>query len=194
MRKILFVLLAVMSVAVGAYAQKKVSYGLKGGLNLSNYNAKFDYFRAGIYAGVFAEIKLKERWAVQPEIMYYRNGGRGTYMLFSPVHNASERKEDYISIPIMFKYYALPKLYLEAGPEVNYVVSAKEKADGRNFNLIDSYQDRLSVSGSVGIGYQLPRGFGINARYSYSAPIKAQHPSFHNNTGKIGFTYTFQSK
>ncbi|QJB35387.1 PorT family protein [Chitinophaga oryzae] len=185
MRKTLFVLLAVMSVTVGTYAQKKVHYGLKGGLNISNSTALFDYFRTGVYAGAFAEIKLKERWAIQPEVVYYRNSGQGGY------HIITDRKEHYLSVPVMIKYYITPKFYLEAGPELNYILSANETVEGLTYNNIDLY-NRWGLSGSAGLGYQLPYGFGVNARYSYSVPVKAYFPAVYNNTGKIGMTYTFK--
>ncbi|MBC9913730.1 porin family protein [Chitinophaga varians] len=193
MKKMLFVSLAAMSAAAGAYAQKKVNFGLKGGLNISNNDARFDNFRPGAYAGGFTEIKLNKHWAVQPELVYYRNQNPGQYYTTPDDHVAqAKRKEDYISIPLMVKYYAKPKLYVEAGPEVNYLIDAKEDIYGDTHSIIGHY-NRLNVSGSLGIGYQLPRGFGVNARYSLGVQTR-ENATFYNNTGKVGITYTFEGK
>ncbi|MGN7820377.1 porin family protein [Chitinophaga sp. 22536] len=194
MRKFLFASLAAMAVATGTYAQKKVTYGLKGGLNLSNNNAEFDFFRAGIYAGGFTEIKLNKHWAIQPELLYYRNQSPGLVYLAADDHLArGKRKEDYIAIPLIVKYYIKPKLYVEAGPEVNFLLNAKEDVPGRSYNTIGHY-NRLNVSGSIGVGYQLPHGFGVNARYSLGVQSPDAGATTYNNTAKIGITYTFPSK
>lgn len=194
MRKILFVSLATMSVTAGTYAQKKVNFGLKGGLNISNSNAKFNYFKSGIYAGGFTEINLNKHWTIQPELVYYRNQGQGGHYSSQDGHaEQAKRKEDYISIPLVVKYYVKPKLYVEAGPEVNYIISAKEISDHTE-DITGNY-NRLNVSGSVGIGYQFPHGFGINARYSLGVQTRQDSPAtYYNNTGKIGISYTFDRK
>ncbi|NML37157.1 PorT family protein [Chitinophaga sp. G-6-1-13] len=196
MKKFLFALLAVTSVATGTYAQKKVNYGLKAGLNLSNSNAQFDDIRAGIFAGGFAEIKLNKHWALQPELVYYRNVSPGL-AYFTPDDHVvrAKKKEDFIAIPLMVKYYIKPKLYVEAGPEVNFVLAAKEEGLGHSQNITFLY-DRLNVSGSLGVGYQLPHGFGVNARYSLGVQSPGVGPSAttYNNTGKVGITYTFKRK
>lgn len=201
MRKILLVLLFVLTAILGVYAQKKVSYGLKGGLNFSNHTGNFDNYRTGIYGGGFAEVKLNKRWAIQPEVVYYKNTGSG---VFNYAHTLSEsttaapmikttRKEHYISIPVMIKYYAAPKLYIEAGPELNYLAAATEQLEDHRYNVADQY-NRTGLNLSLGAGYQLPCGFGINARYTVATHSREQTSTTYNNTGKVGLTYTINHK
>ncbi|RBL92559.1 porin family protein [Chitinophaga flava] len=201
MRKTLLVPSFVLTAVLGAYAQKKISYGLKGGLNYFNYTGNFDKYRTSIYGGGFAEITISQRWAMQPEVVYYKNRGYGLFNYERAQHSGSTslvnstRKEHYISVPIMIKYYAIPKLYIEAGPELNFLIESTEQQDGHRYGVADYYNnDRTTLNLSMGGGYQLPYGFGINARFSVGVHSKGQTPITYNNTGKVGFTYTINHK
>lgn len=188
MRKILFVLLAAMLAAVGTYAQK-VNYGFKGGLNISTAHSSF---QPGIYAGGFAEIKVNKHWAIQPELLYYRNRDKASYYL-GDTKQYKEKGTDYIAVPVMVKYYIKPKLYVEGGPEVNLITAAKETSEGHISNTTHTY-NQLGLSGSVGVGYQLPLGFGVNARYSLGTQSRNSPVDIYNSTVKVGVSYTIQRK
>lgn len=67
------------------YAQH-ASFGLKGGVNLSNIwvqdNKSSDYI-TGFHAGGLAHIHLSRNWALQPELLYSTQGGKKLYPTLS---------------------------------------------------------------------------------------------------------------
>ena len=128
---------------------QKVNFGIKGGLNISSLkgNKTGDFFdptqqitsnpdsRIGFHIGAVAEIKFNNKLSVQPEVLYTTNGAE--------VQDYSVIKLDYLSLPIMAKYYLVEGFSIEAGPQfsflVNDVYDYENKADldtnAENFDL-----------------------------------------------------------
>ena len=186
MKKILFALCLLLIVVVsGAYAQK-IHYGLKGGLNFSNPSTNF-------YGGGFATIKLHNKWFLQPEAMYYRSGSVGAVIYTTDGMFQQNVKEDYISIPLMIQYHITPKLYVEAGPEISFLVSANEEFNGNKYSVTEKYR-RVGLGMSVGIGYKLPYGLGVHARYTGGVTSFGKEMYLSNTNAKVGLDYTFKIK
>lgn len=96
-----------------------VNFGLKTGLNISNFTGG-DADRNNIlnfHVGGFAEFELNEKFSLQPELLYSRQG--------SEAENSIKIKVDYLAIPLMAKYYLSEKFSLEAGPQVSFLVNDK---------------------------------------------------------------------
>ncbi|MBO5963247.1 MAG: outer membrane beta-barrel protein, partial [Bacteroidales bacterium] len=53
---------------------QKVNFGLKGGLNLSNWSTNDSEMKIGFHAGGYAQIKFNKMFAVQPEVLYSMEG------------------------------------------------------------------------------------------------------------------------
>lgn len=161
MKKIL--LFAIMIISFTAESQ---TFGIKGGLNLSNVsNLYFEeadpQAKLGLNAGAFVNIPVSSSISLQPEVLFNAKGlkyGSGTDEL------------NYISVPLMLQYNIIPGLYIEGGPEVSYLLSAKDKFNGTSnyeAETID-YTDELNkidVGVGIGIGYNITQNFGLNARY-----------------------------
>src|SRR3954465_15293967 len=104
MKKIFLV--AVLFLATSASIQAQlVKFGVKAGVNFANQTGDAfdapDVDKEGItsfHAGVVAEIKLLDRFAIQPELLYSTQGA--TYK-----NAVSEFKNElgYLSIPVMAK-------------------------------------------------------------------------------------------
>ena len=74
MKKILLTAAAVFALSY-ANAQD-VKFGAKAGLNLSNFTGDVENTstKVGFQVGGFAEIKISEKFAVQPELLYSLQG------------------------------------------------------------------------------------------------------------------------
>jgi len=97
-------------------------------------------YRAGFNAGAFAEYKIKDKWSVQPELLYsQRNIKIGSFKQYF----ASSASEDpgqyaflsYICVPVSIKYKITSLLTINAGAQYSYLLHADEtllrdKADG----------------------------------------------------------------
>jgi hypothetical protein len=168
MKKVLFFAIAVMTFSF-ANAQD-VSYGLKAGLNYSNWSfsnedmGDFDS-RLSFHVGGVVELGLSEKFSVQPELLY---SSVGAQMDLSEASRAASDNFvyalDYLSIPVMAKYYVAEGFSLEVGPQIGVLLSAKAKYDGESEDVKDSFKS-TDFSAGIGAGYKMENGLFINARY-----------------------------
>ena len=183
-----------------------VSFGVKGGMNVSSLskdNGLDDQkSKIGFNAGVFANIPVASSFSIQPEVLYSQYGDKIDYTLAGTKFSSS-RKLDYITVPVMFQYNALPNLYLEAGPEFGFMVSAKNKfkneSNGES-STSDNYKDNFNTFNfgiGLGAGYYFTPNLGITARYVAGlTDIAKDRPSgsdaIRNNVFQVGLAYKFK--
>lgn len=183
-----------------------VSFGVKGGMNVSslskNNGLDDQKSKIGFNAGVFANIPVASSFSIQPEVLYSQYGEKNEYTAFGTKYSAST-KLDYITVPVMFQYNALPNLYLEAGPEFGFMVSAKNKFKNEsngNSSTSDNYKDNLNTFNfgiGIGAGYYFTQNLGITARYVAGlTDIAKDRPSgsdaIRNNVFQVGLAYKFK--
>lgn len=169
MKKLLFTFATI--IACNFMNAQEVKFGVKGGLNLGNLSGDFKdaivdsdlKMRTSFHVGAFAEIKLAEKFAVQPEILYSIEGAK------QDVNGESEKliwDLQYLNIPIMAKYYATNKLSLEAGPQVGFLMKGEATFDGDT--VLDFKDDSKStaISLNLGAGYNFTDNIFGTLRYS----------------------------
>ncbi len=162
-----------------AHAQQ-FSYGPKIGLSLSTISAEDNgtfTSRVGFTAGLMAEIKLSEKFSLQPEALYSMQGAKASndYFIYD---NGLEFenvivKLDYINFPILAEYYITPKLSAQFGPQLSLLVNSKLELDftyegGTQFrsNSIDEQIRDMDFGLSGGFEYILDNGILFNLRYN----------------------------
>ncbi|RXM51349.1 MULTISPECIES: porin family protein [unclassified Chryseobacterium] len=194
-----------------AFAQQKtssspVSFGVKGGMNVSSLSKTEGLddqkSKIGFNAGVFANIPVATSFSIQPEVLYSQYGEKSNYKLNNSTTISNSTKLDYITVPVMFQYNALPNLYLEAGPEFGFMVSAKNKVKNESTgqsSTTDNYKDNLNTFNfgiGIGAGYYFTPSFGITARYVAGlTDIAKDRPNgsdaIRNNVFQVGLAYKF---
>ncbi len=148
------------------FAQKTAStasssparFGVKAGLNISSFSDSDSGSKAGFYGGVFANIPVSQDFSFQPEVLYSGMGAK------AKDNSDLKANLDYISVPLMLQYNALPNLYLEAGPQFSFLINSKLKyksnsADGKD--LFKGFDFGLGL----GAGYYFTQNIGVSARY-----------------------------
>jgi len=145
MRLTIFSLFLVLLLAFSATAQ--VNFGIKAGANMAKITgdgwddvedfveASIDSkFKMGFAFGLTAEMPLGEGgFAIQPEVLYVMKGGKGD-MTIEGYDITAEIKQDYVEIPVLFKYNlqtegsVAPSFF--AGPVVAFNVASKVEWDG----------------------------------------------------------------
>ncbi|SDY90299.1 porin family protein [Hymenobacter psychrophilus] len=143
-----------------AVAQRNVSLGLKAGASLSNLvgkDAKPYQDIVGFQAGGFANIGFTRLFAFQPEIIYSRKGAK----LETPDLTT---RLDYVDVPMAFHANA-GGLFFEAGPQVGFLISAKDKLGSATTDVKDFY-NTVDFGYLFGLGYQRKAGPGIGLRYN----------------------------
>jgi len=157
MKKVLLVAAMAVFGFTTATAQD-VEFGAKLGLNFASVTGdktsdlgpvtSFNY-------GLMAEVPLSEKFSFQSEVLY---SGQG--FAFDS-DESSLVQLDYLTIPLMGKYYLTKGLSLEAGPQIGFLVSAKQD----DVNLKDNYKG-LDLGVNLGLGYKFDNGLNFSARYN----------------------------
>jgi hypothetical protein len=146
-------ILTVAILAFGFTNAQETKFGLKGGLNIASLtNSQGSSSLMGINIGGFAEIKLNEKFAVQPEILYSGQGAK-----YSDFGNFGM---NYINIPVMAKYFIAEGFNVQAGPQLGILMSAK--LDGMDAkDLVKSSDFGINL----GAGYDVSENIGLELRY-----------------------------
>lgn len=103
-----------------------ITYGVKGGLNISLLKGKSE---EGLYGGIFLNVPVSSKINIQPEILYNRISaeGIGTSLNSNEDFDSSKKLSlGYISTLIMIKYYIFPVFYFEAGPQISFLLGSSK--------------------------------------------------------------------
>lgn len=161
-------LLVIAMVAVGFTANSQdIKFGVKAGLNIANLkgndNFKVDS-RTGFHVGGMVNFKLSDAFAIQPELLYSTQGASnkvaGTDITF---------RMDYITLPIMAKYYIVEGFNVQAGPQLGFNINAEVEGNGRTIDVkkyLGSEEKGFDFGLNFGLGYELPLGLTFDARYN----------------------------
>lgn len=158
MKKIILSAIAIMAFAF-TNAQS-TRFGIKGGLNLSTVvggDVEDTKSLVGFHVGGFAEIKVVDKFYIQPELLYSAQGTK----VEGPFGEDYDIKLDYLNIPVLAKYYIADKFSVEAGPQLGVLLSAK--VEGEDFK--DSTRS-VDFGFNVGAGYNFTDNLSIGLRYT----------------------------
>jgi long-subunit fatty acid transport protein len=177
MKKIILSTLLVLAFGF-TYAQK-AQFGLKGGLNSSNFIGDTEGMdfkpRVGFNVGAFAAIELSEKITLQPEILFSTQGAEAenveAFVNGSIYTGDVKFNLSYINIPVMFKYYVADKFNLEAGPQIGFLTSAETstKLDGFNQTVDEDakdYFESVDFGFNLGAGYDFTKNVSAGIRYN----------------------------
>ncbi|WP_257667119.1 porin family protein [Parapedobacter tibetensis] len=162
MKKKTLVLAIVLFTAVQLHAQRKVSPGIRAGVNvatLSNINADF---KTDFYVGGILSLNLAQKYTLQPELIYTRQGANNVRF---EDENGAGRDENvtiqYLSLGVINKFYFIDGFHALAGPSIDMKI-------GKNFPRIDFDDDDyggVDLGISLGLGYTLPIGLTFEGRF-----------------------------
>ncbi|WP_106793891.1 porin family protein [Aquimarina sp. Aq78] len=137
---------------------QKIRLGAKGGLNLAfitGDNTKNLDPITDFHFGAMAEIKVSNKFSLQPELIY---SGQG---YDTSIDSEGIIALNYLNIPLIAKYYVTERLSLEAGPQIGFLLSTKGGTK--------DYKDLFKTTDfgmNFGLGYKLDNGLYFSARYN----------------------------
>lgn len=189
------------AIAIGTFGianAQSVKFGVKAGVNIATLTgdavADDVSMKVGFNAGGLAEIKFTDMIALQPEVLFSMQGARTVDRTNDIVGNRFEQESSvnlgYINVPVMLKIYPTKSFFLEGGPQVGFLISAKSKnEDTSNFvdgtSIVESetvdIKDNLKtldVAFNLGLGYDFTENLFINARYSLGLTNVYDTPDF----------------
>ena len=165
----------------------QVKYGAKAGLNIATLNGDVEGVKSlvGFHVGGFAQVPLAAKFTFQPEVVYSAQGAK---------EDGGDGKNNlgYINVPLMFKYAIAEKFNVEAGPQIGFLISAKEKYNGNSYDIKDQLN---SVDFSIGLGasYDFTQNLSADVRYNagVSNIAKESDSKIRNGVFQIGLGYKF---
>ncbi|SHG53065.1 porin family protein [Flavobacterium johnsoniae] len=155
MKKIILAAIAVMAFSF-ANAQE-TRFGVKGGLNISTVggDARNVSSLVGFHVGGFAEIKIIEKLAIQPELLFSTQGAKEKF-----AGDKYNTNLNYINVPVLAKYYITKQFTVEAGPQIGFLVSAK--SDGED---VKDFYRSVDAGFNIGAGYNFTENLSVGLRY-----------------------------
>ena len=182
------ILAAILFVAASTTSQAQlVKFGVKAGVNFANQtgDASFEGIeldKEGItsyHAGLVAEIKLLDRFAIQPELLYSTQGA--TYK------NAVEEFKNelgYLSIPVMAKFYLTDSFSFEVGPQASFLLSEKNDFDVEN-------AETFEFGVNAGLGFKITENFFVQGRYGLGLTEASKDADVKNSTVQLSVGFLF---
>jgi len=147
---VVVIVLLVNSLFVNAQER---NFGVVGGLNLANIRGDRaesinSSWRLAYHFGIFSNISLSDKIALEPRILFSSKGyddeidfdqlgfaeSNGSTISQNRVNYTS--RNNYLSIPILFKYKIIDKISLDLGPEIAFLLYSKDvitKVDREGF-------------------------------------------------------------
>ena len=146
---------------------QNVTFGAKAGLNFASMtgdDADGLDGRTAFHFGVIAEIEISDSFSVQPELLYSGQGFTDNADSYDTGGLSEEWTVavDYVNLPVMAKFYVADGFSVEAGPQIGFLVSAKDN-DGEDIKDILKSTD---FAFNLGAGYKLDSGLNFGLRYS----------------------------
>ncbi|MDG4651214.1 porin family protein [Chryseobacterium arthrosphaerae] len=179
--------------STAAPSKSPVRFGLKAGLNVSTLSNMDMNAKAGFYGGVFANIPVAKDFSIQPEVLYSATGAK------SKTDSNTKLNLEYLSVPVMFQYNIIPDLYVEAGPQFNFLIDARLKKSVSTAAYKNGTKS-FDFGIGLGAGYNITKNIGVNARYvaGLSDIVKTRYYYGYDNTNpvkngvfQIGASYKF---
>lgn len=164
MRKIILLTGILFYANLNAQSSKKdegIVFGLKGGLNISNFigDIQNNDIRTSAHFGLISEIMINDKFSLQPELLYSAQGYIGR-----PAPGFSRSKYDYINFPVLAKIYVAKRISVEAGPQIGFLLSAKERTS--NDIIPISNQNKVDFGLNLGLAFDLKNGVFFQTRYN----------------------------
>ena len=169
---------------------QRLTFGVKGGANYSNYvNADFTTKAlTGFHAGAVVDFRLTKNLSIQEEFLYSLQGAKVPGNVFGK----EEVKVSYMTVPFLLKYRTNIGIYIEAGPQAGMRIN-----DNIDKTQTGDFAKRVDLAAAGGIGYQSKSGFGIGVRYiaglSGVGNFQATtvKPDFRTSVGQASVFYIF---
>ena len=181
-----FILLSVfVFLCIAGFSQ--VIFGVKGGLNLATFtgnDVEDAKFHPSFHVGGLVNFMISDKITLQPEVLYSGKGAKSD----SRTYNLG-----YVTVPVFVQYNTPSGFFIEAGPQVGFLVSAKQKISGGGTLDFKDQVKSTDFSWVGGLGYKTLSGFGAGARYDFGFYNIANQGIIRNKAIMISLFYTFHT-
>lgn len=154
MKKTILVTAFLFVLSFSAHAQL-LQIGAKAGLNYANFSGTEIQTDAitSYHAGLIAEIKLLDKFAIQPELLYSTQGAS-----YDRAGEEFKNELGYLAIPVLAKIYLSKSFSLELGPQASFLLSERD-----NFDVADPNSFEFAVD--AGLSFKITKNIFVQGRY-----------------------------
>ncbi len=165
-------LLLIAGIALFGSISGQVKMGINSGLaanfaSVKNGSTTVSNNEMGYYAGIFMEIGIPGPLKIQSSVNY-----------------VDIKNTDYIQVPVMLKYYFVPKFNFQVGPQFAFLI-----------NNVPSTFNKTNFGIAAGLGIDIAAGLFAEGRYAYQLNDAFKNPPAnqvtHFNIMNIGLGYRF---
>ncbi len=193
MKKI-FLFAAIAVLGLTSVNAQEVHFGVKAGVNFASFGGDDSDGLDGLtsfHVGAMADIELSEKFSVQPELVYSAQGAK-----YSSEGDEAKDKLDYLNVPVLAKFMVAKGFSIEAGPQVGFLLSAKEDYSSSEDSGTDDIKDYLKgtdFSAAIGLGYKMETGLNFAVRYNLGLGNIADESDadLKNNVFQVSVGYFF---
>lgn len=198
MKKIIFLAAALL---IAGATQAQISFGIKGGLDMSNIVKTNDpnfntSFKAGFNAGVLLDIHLVGPLAFEPEILFSQKGysAQTTYGQF-------DQRTNFIDAPLLANFKLAPGFHFVIGPQVSFLMSTTNTYDNGFSTVVQQQYENDSnkfkkslIDGVAGFSIALSKGVDLDLRYTIDLQQDnqdgtTQTPAYRNQVLQAGLAF-----
>lgn len=176
MKKIIIISLFLCAQSV-LYAQSNMRFGVKGGPNFSTIietaqnsdlsRSSTTGGKTSFHLGFVFEFLFSERISIQVESLYSAQGAKMIDSYTTADGSEMVRYLNYISFPILAKYYATPNFSIEVGPQVGLLLSARDELSTGAEKDILKEMEKHDFAINAGLAYEFYNGLFLQGRYSF---------------------------
>lgn len=177
--------IAIVAIGItGSVTAQDVKFGAKIGMNVSTITgddvSNIDS-KTGFVLGATSEISFTDKFSVQPELLFSQQGARfeGNFTV----------DLNYLTLPIMAKYYVAKGFSVEAGPQFSFLV--KDEVIFEDNTTSDTNAKNFDLMANVGLGYQLENGIFLQTRYNLGLLSIADDTDNKNGVFQIALGFQF---
>ena len=199
MKKIAIALMCTILATGAAMAQKQFTFGPKFGVDYTHYWGKnvehggqFNY-----QAGLFMEYRFTDQFAIAPEVVFAAQGGKYDTKILG-VELKETDHVNYINVPVMLKYYVIPELSIDFGPQVGFNVYSKNTAEvkaggegGKGTTDMKDFTKSVDFGLGLGLTYNIARDVFIQGRYTMGLTKVFDGQDAKNGNAQIAIGYRF---
>lgn len=199
MKKIAIALMCTILATGAAMAQKQFTFGPKFGVDYTHYWGKnvehggqFNY-----QAGLFMEYRFTDQFAIAPEVVFAAQGGKYDTNILGVEFKETDHV-NYINVPVMMKFYVIPDLSIDFGPQVGFNVYSKNTSEakvgsesGKKTTDMKDFTNSVDFGLGLGLTYNIARDVFIQGRYTMGLTKVFDGQDAKNGNAQIAIGYRF---
>ena len=207
MKKFLLIAAMVVSTVAASAQNEQGGFSLKpmAGISITNLtNLGGSSFKPGFVGGIEAEYGATKNFGVALGLVFNMQGAKREFNAsVAPgldVKTKYTANLNYLNIPVLAKFYVIPGLAIQAGIQPGFLLSAKEKYDGKVYvgNQVGAEDETIDIkdicktfdfSIPVGLTYEMG-GLVLDARYNIGVTNVNKYTEGNSNSKNSVFAIT----